>query len=535
MWVASLSSLSNAILTHWLLVALPFISGFLAAVILTILLIKIAPRNHWLALPRHNRWNKRAVAKFGGIPILIAFSVATLLRPLTREAVAILLLTWGMGVVGLVDDVVGLGPRPKLLGQITLAGLAVSAGIVHRLSGHFWLDVLFTIVWIVGITNAFNLLDNMDGLAAGIAIIGLVQVILLAGPEAAVSGLVFGMLVAVAGFLPFNFYVAKVFMGDTGALMSGFFLACTSIKAAAHLSSLASLLFVPCLVTFIPVFDMLLVSVTRGMNGRAIYRGATDHASHRLVLAGLSERQAVLLLYTIAMIAGGMALLWKASWADLGAGLVALFLIAATVFWVYLAKLQLPESWLSPGEGGSVTVPRSLQQLVNRTSIIVVDAALVILGLYFAYVLHFGKLDEVIFGRFLFASALSVAIKLTLLIGFGAYQKGWRIDGAKDVFVILKASGVSAILIFAAALALPQSKRIESSIILADAVLTSCLLVLCHLSARIFDGLLSKLTSMVAQSSPLDRSGQNDPAELDASQRLQTPANPSRKSTASHP
>src|SRR5262249_34043040 len=138
---------------------------------------------------------------------------------------------------------------------------------------------------------------------------------------------------ALAGFLLFNFNPARIFMGDVGSLAIGFFLACASISSSAHLSGLITVLFVPCLILFIPVFDTLLVSVTRSLHGRRISLGARDHTSHRLVLMGLNERQAVLLLYGIAAIAGSMVFLWKSHWSDLGAGIVSLFLIAATLFW----------------------------------------------------------------------------------------------------------------------------------------------------------------------------------------------------------
>src|SRR5260370_5041460 len=196
-------------------------------------------------------------------------------------------------------------------------------------------------------------------------------------------------------------------MGDVGSLSIGFFLACTAVQTSEHISGLTSVLFVPCLVLFIPVFDTLLVSATRRWNGKPISRGGRDHTSHRLVLMGMTERQAVLSLYVIAALAGVMAFLWKSSWADLGAGIVALFLIAATLFWLYLARLRLPPDWLSPGETSAPPLSRFAQEIATWISRALLDAALIFLGLYFAYVSRFGKLDQVLFGRFLFAAAVS--------------------------------------------------------------------------------------------------------------------------------
>jgi len=280
--------LSLPLMRTWVL---PLVCAFLLAAWLTRLLVRIAPRRGWVATPRQDRWNARIVAQFGGIPILLAFSInASYFFP-TRQNLVLLLLTWGMAVIGLADDVAGLSPKTKLLGQTLMAALAVYAGIAYPLTPSFWINAAFTVFWIVGITNAINLLDNMDGLAAGIAVIAAAAVVLLVGPSNPIGGLALCMLAATAGFLIFNWNPAKVFMGDVGALSIGFFLACASVKTADPVSGLGTRLFVPCLVLFIAIFDTLLVSVTRRMHGRRISLGARDHASHRLVLIGLSERQ----------------------------------------------------------------------------------------------------------------------------------------------------------------------------------------------------------------------------------------------------
>jgi len=248
----------------------------------------------------------------------------------------------GMAILGLVDDMVGVGPKTKLLAQAALACIAVRAGIVYPLTSHLWIDTLFTLFWITGITNAINLLDNMDGLAAGIAIIALAQTIWLAGPSLPVSRLALCMLAAVAGFLVFNLNPARIFMGDVGSLSIGFFLACATVKTAQGFSGLTSVIVIPFLIIFIPAFDTLLVSVTRRLHGKPISQGGRDHASHRLVLIGLNERQAVLLLYAIALLAGCLALLWKASRIELGMAMLSVFVLGTALFWLYLAKVRLP-------------------------------------------------------------------------------------------------------------------------------------------------------------------------------------------------
>lgn len=464
--------------------------GFFVALALTYLLIRIAPQRGWVSVPRKDRWSVRVVAHFGGLPVILAYSTVSLLFFRNRQSWIILLLTWGMALLGLMDDFLGLRPSAKLATQIGLALLAVVSGIVHPLTGHIWLNVLFTVFWIVGITNAINLLDNIDGLAAGIAVIACAQVIFLAGPESPISGLALCMLAACAGFLVFNFNPAKIFMGDVGALSIGFFLACASVRSAEHLSSLTSVLFVPCLVLFIPIFDTFLVSFTRRLNGRRIFLGARDHTSHRLVMLGLNERQAVWLLYGIALTGGIMAFLWKSSWGNLGAGLVALFLIGSALFWVYLAKLELPSTWLSPECDDIVRVPRLVQRVIFKSSIVLLDAAVIVVAIYLAYVIKFENLDRTTLGRFLFAAALSLGIKLPLLTVFGVYEQHWDIKSRREIYPVLNAVFLGACLLTAISVSLPSSKAIESSVILFDAIGTASLLVLCRYSARIFDDLL---------------------------------------------
>src|SRR5262249_12077405 len=150
---------------------LPALSSFAIATGLTALLVRIAPGRGWVVVPRQDRWSKRVVAQFGGVPIILAFAVTGLLFFRSNENQLLILLTCGTGIAGCVDGVAGLAPTPKLLGHGLMAALAVQSGIIHPLTHNHWIDFAFTVLWIVGITNALNLLDNMDGLAAGIAII----------------------------------------------------------------------------------------------------------------------------------------------------------------------------------------------------------------------------------------------------------------------------------------------------------------------------------------------------------------------------
>src|SRR4029077_15375024 len=157
------------------------------------------------------------------------------------------------------------------------------------------------IFWLVGITNALNLLDNIDGLAGGVAAIGALFLTYLchAAHQPAHAALCAPFAGAVCGFLVFNFNPASIFMGDCGSLFLGFFLAGSALinPAAGRSRTFLPVLAVPVLILFIPIFDTLFVMVQRKLAGRPVSLGGRDHTSHRLVALGLSERHAVLLLY----------------------------------------------------------------------------------------------------------------------------------------------------------------------------------------------------------------------------------------------
>jgi len=356
---------------------LSFVVTFPASVLTTAATIRVARRKGWLVHPRPDRWSRTAVAKFGGVSILLTFSLAVIAFRIPRPLLTVALLTTAMGLVGLVDDIVQLRPSWKFAAQFVIAAVAVWSGIVYQLFHVASLNYAFTFLWILGVTNALNLLDNMDGLAAGVSVIAAGSLLLLGHSSGPMAIGLLAMAASLLGFLVFNFHPAKIFMGDAGSLAVGFFLACCAVSEAGHVSAMFSIVFVPGLVLFLPIFDMLLVSVTRRLNGRAISAGAKDHTSHRLVMLGLSERNAVLTLYLLAALSALVAVLCKRVWSDIGPGILALFLLTATAFWFYLAKIQLPEEWLSRTNALTFLVPEFLNSVGKRAAMVFADAGLI--------------------------------------------------------------------------------------------------------------------------------------------------------------
>ncbi len=274
----------------------------------------LARRFEVVSSPRVDRWRRDPVPLLGGVAIYLAVMIPNVLLWSALSDSMRLVIAAGSVIflLGLVDDLRPLRPRTKLAVEIIVAGGLVASGLQLRLTEHQWLNVTITLVWVVGIVNAFNLLDNMDGLAAGTALIAggfRLALFLVDGnaPEALMAAVFMG---ATAGFLFYNLHPASIFMGDAGSLFVGFYLASLSLIGDWPYSrGIASVLVVPVLILLVPIFEATLVTVTRLLTGRPISEGGRDHASHRLVVLGLSEPGAVKLLYAVAVGSGLLGLL----------------------------------------------------------------------------------------------------------------------------------------------------------------------------------------------------------------------------------
>ncbi len=212
--------------------------------------------------------------------------------------------------MGVVDDRWGLGSYIKLIGQLLAASILVFSGVQVQIFGG-WLDIAITVLWVVGITNAMNLLDNMDGLSGGIAMIAAVFFTLLAAMsrQYLVGALAAALAGACAGFLIYNWNPAHIFMGDTGSLFLGFLLAAVAIKMRFPSNSITVTWMIPLLVLALPIFDTTLVFVSRLRRGKnPLTTPGKDHLSHRLARLTGSRREAVLLCYLLAGAIGLLAI-----------------------------------------------------------------------------------------------------------------------------------------------------------------------------------------------------------------------------------
>jgi UDP-GlcNAc:undecaprenyl-phosphate GlcNAc-1-phosphate transferase len=399
-----------------------------------------------VAHPREDRWHRRPVALFGGVGIgLSLFGTAVAFR-LHRQQPVLLAGAAAIFVVGLVDDLISLKPSTKLVVEMALACLLLFYG--HRLN---WLhsitiDSFVTLLWVVGMTNAFNLLDNMDGLCAGIAVIVAAAFLANLGaagaaalPEPRYLAILMG---ATLGFLVYNLYPASIFMGDSGSLLLGFSFAALTLSVApeaAAKSNVLSIVAAPVLVLLIPILDTVLVTLSRWLSGRAASVGGRDHSSHRLVAIGLSERSAVAVLWLLAAIGGllGVAVQHISETWSIPAAFA--FVLAIILVAVYLARIRVYE-----GADARVLREGTVTPIIvdfmykRRVAEVLLDFFLISLAYYAAYRLRFEGEDFMKnFNSLRLTLPVVVAAQMVAFFAVGVYRGVWRYFGLNDAVVVV--------------------------------------------------------------------------------------------------
>lgn len=278
--------------------------------------------------PNARRVNKKPMPTMGGLAIFLSFNFATfvLLRPQFNThllfslfaAQAVIIIT------GMIDDIKELNPKQKLFG-LTLAALIVYFLVGIRMTevnlgalsfNLGWLSLPVTVIWILAITNAVNLIDGLDGLATGVSIIalftmGVIGFFFLSVAEVGTPIMIFTLVAALLGFLPHNFHPAKIFLGDTGSLYIGFMLSVLSLQGLKNVTFIA--LVIPVLILGVPITDTTYAIIRRKLNNKPIMQADKHHLHHRLMQLGLSHRQTVLVIYGLALIFSLIALLYPLS------------------------------------------------------------------------------------------------------------------------------------------------------------------------------------------------------------------------------
>ncbi|MDX6303924.1 MAG: UDP-GlcNAc:undecaprenyl-phosphate/decaprenyl-phosphate GlcNAc-phosphate transferase [Blastocatellia bacterium] len=330
-----------------------FLISATASLSLTPLLRRFCERYHLVDEPLdHRRVHLRAVPRLGGVAIflslLIALSVLlplhnlltqTALRPERRGIIVFLVCGFLVLVLGVYDDLRGTNARVKFAGLAGVAALfyllggrivTLSIPFVGGVTLHPIVGFVLTVIWVVGIANAFNLIDGVDGLASGSALFSslvLLGVALIQG-RPAVAVIALALTGALAGFLRYNFNPASIFLGDSGSLFVGFSLAALSLQGSQK-SSTAVAVAIPILAFGLPVVDTGVSIARRFLSGKPIFQGDREHIHHMLLERGWSQRRVVLVLYGVSAVFGLLAMLFVNS--GNGVTAVVLFVVGVTV------------------------------------------------------------------------------------------------------------------------------------------------------------------------------------------------------------
>ena len=298
-------------MTQYMLI---FASALLIALGIMPLVRSVAVRGGFVDQPSARKVHTRPTPRLGGVAIYLGCIVALLSfgnRFYVSQVVSILVGATVVSFLGVWDDHHGLRPLLKLIGQIGAAAVLILSGIQVGFLHNAALDLAATVLWVVGITNALNLLDNMDGLSGGVATVASIFFFLLAAMSGQylVGSLAAALLGACVGFLYYNLNPASIFMGDTGSLFIGFVLAALGIKLRFPDNVAFVTWMIPVVVLGLPIFDTVLVVVSRLRRGlNPLTTPGKDHVSHRLVRMGATSREAVLILYLVCSALGTVAM-----------------------------------------------------------------------------------------------------------------------------------------------------------------------------------------------------------------------------------
>jgi UDP-GlcNAc:undecaprenyl-phosphate GlcNAc-1-phosphate transferase len=425
----------------------------------------LVPVARWLsfklgrvAQPRPDRWHQKPTPLLGGVGMFFAFAVTllliyTVLSPNTPLRWPLLVGSALMFFVGIYDDLKPLTPPVKMAGQLLAAGIVVFSGYRTSFFSSELLNILFTVLWLVGITNAINLLDNMDGLAGGISFI---TACLLSFFFWRVPGqeefflLSLTLAGAILGFLIFNFPPASIFMGDSGSLFLGFTLAALAIARKPQASNVFAVMSVPTLIFLLPILDTTFVTFTRLLRGQSPAQGGRDHTSHRLVAFGLSERRAVLVLYGLALGAGIAGAVIESLDYTLSLILIPVIVLSAALLAAYLGRLKVvgaPRAGDPIRRTGPLTTIMVELTYKRRMLELALDFFIISVAYYLAFLTHAGfALDAAATDLLIlsFPAALGAGYLANYL--FRVYQGVWEYIGISDLIRFAGAALVSAVI-----------------------------------------------------------------------------------------
>ena len=419
---------------------------------------RAAPAVGAVVPPRADRWHDQPTPTMGGVAIAAA-TVLGFLIVLVRPDILPWLDTWmpvpmaalAMFIIGVLDDRLQLSPLAKLVSSLIVGAFLVFAlARAQPESVTSWQTVI-AIVWFAGICHAVNLLDNMDGLAAGVSLIAaaFMAVLLFEPLGAALVFLLVALCGALLGFLHWNHSRARLFMGDCGSLFIGAVLAgCSLVPVFASRQSFFNPALLAMLILVVPLFDTGFVLVLRRLAGRPATRGGTDHVSHRLVSLGFSDRSAVRILYLLGFTGGVAAWSLQLTGFEARIPLASLFAVLITLVGIYLARVPAYNAQDFVALQKSSFAP-FLKDLTFRwhAGQVMLDLVLISACYYFAYRLRFeGESLDNFLPYFTASLPVVMGVKLASLYVSGLYQRSWETFGLRDLTAVLRGVGLGSIL-----------------------------------------------------------------------------------------
>ena len=466
--------------------------GLVTGVVMTFIVRAAASKLGFVAKPKADRWHKRPTAMLGGSAIFLTTVIGYFaFVPVTRDALVVLGASSFLFLVGLIDDILNVRPYQKLIGQLIGAAILIFSGLKMPLTGYEIVDIWITVFWVVGITNAINLLDNMDGLAAGISAIAAISLAMNFAINGSVNEtlLLCTFIGALLGFLIFNSNPASIFMGDCGSMFIGFFLSSSVLlsQIGGRSRGVLAVLAVPVLILFVPIFDTTFVTILRKLRGLPASQGGRDHTSHRLVALGLSERSAVWMLYAFAASAALLAWLVNRLETTQSLALIVLFIIVLVIVGVYLSKVKAYEV----SEGETIEKTGAYAFLVNvshkrRIFEVFLDGFLITLSYYGAFVLLFGSIEHTTdWDLFIRTLPLIVLIQLAAFLVAGVYRGLWRYTSLSDLMTFIKAVALGSGLSIIAVLLLYRFQYFSRAVFVLDALLLLVAVIASRMAFRL--------------------------------------------------
>ena len=459
---------------------------------------RCAPAIGAVVPPRPDRWHTNPTPTMGGIAIALgtvagfaAIAVTPESAAVTTAWPAVLMAALTMSVVGMFDDRLQLSPVAKLV-----SSLAIGAFLVFALTGSepaAALPTSYTLIgtiWFAGVCHALNLLDNMDGLAAGVALIAALFLAALLGQTLgpALVLMLVALAGALAGFLYWNRPQARLFMGDCGSLFIGALLGGASLvpvfnQRVAFVSPAVLIM----LILVVPLFDTGFVLVLRRLAGRSATKGGTDHVSHRIVSLGFSERSAVRILYGLGVVGGLTAWALSALSTVEPMPILAVFAVVVILIGIYLARVPAynKQDFVALQKSSFAPLLKDLAFKWHAGEVLL-DLVLITVCYYAAYRLRFDEGRELdIFLRY-FTVSLPVVLgcKLAALYSSGLYQRSWDTFGLRDLGAVARGVGAGSLLTVAASYYLYRGEGFSRVVFVLDGLLLTAAIVATRASFR---------------------------------------------------